>query len=389
MYEHESLGFDPHSPHLSPQHAYELYARLRSQCPVSHSSHYGGYWSVARYDDVRAVACDHETFSSTGGVYVPPVSDHRFPPIDFDPPEHTKFRRLIAPLTSLAAARRMEPYIEATAHRLIDKFINDGSAELVEDMALPLPLDVITRLYGLGPQQSEDIRGYSLEFLEHASDPKGREVIQHVCDYWTKVFQDRRRAPSDDFISELLALNAELGVSDEVLANMMFILTYAGHDSTALGLGNMLLYLAQNPDVQERLIADESLIPSAVEEILRIYAPLHWFPRVATRDVTVGGQLLRAGERVLLLFGSANRDEQAFPDADQVLIDRHPNRHLSFGTGIHICPGMPLARAEIRIAVTAVLRRMPGFRVAGPVQRTDPLEGGGRHLGVRRLPVTW
>lgn len=385
----DAVHFDPHSPDLTPEYAYELYADLRSTCPVSHGADYGGYWSLARYEDVHGAAVDHERFSSAGGVYVPAVSEHRFPPIDYDPPEHATFRKLIAPLTSASAARRMEPKIQEMVDRLVDGFIDNGRAELVEDLALPLPLQVVVGLYGLGPEHAAAIRDYSLDFLEHAAGPQAERVMARVSDYWCEIFRDRRAAPRDDFISQLVTLNAEHDVADEVLANMMFILTYAGHDSTALGLSNTLLYLAENPDVQQRLIDDESLIPSAVDEILRYEAPLHWFPRVATEDVCVAGQQIKAGERVLLLFGSANRDAEVFPDPDTVDIDRRPNRHLSFGAGIHSCPGMALAKAEMRIAVATLLRRMPGFRVDGGVERTVPLEGGGRHLGVRRLPVTW
>jgi cytochrome P450 len=214
-------------------------------------------------------------------------------------------------------------------------------------------------------------------------------VLDKVCDYWRALFAERRREPKGDFITELLQINEELQVSDDELANMMFILTYAGHDSTALGLSNTLLYLAENLDVQQRLIDDPSLVQWTVEEMLRYETPLHWFPRVVARDTELGGQCLAKGERVILLFGSANRDHEEFEDADKVVIDRRPNRHVAFGAGIHACPGSALARAEIRIAVQTLLRRMPGFRVAGPVERTEPLEGGGRHLGVRWLPVTW
>lgn len=387
--EQPELCFDPHSSDLSPERAYELYSRLRSRCPVSPGDKYGGYWTLSRYADVRAAAMDSETFSSTGGVYVPPVSDNRFPPIDYDPPEHSRFRQLIAPLTSAAAAKRMEPEIQSTVDGLIDEFIDRGEADLVTELAVPLPLSVITQLYSLDSRQADDIREYSLEFLEHASDAKGREVMDRVCAYWTKIFQDRRAEPRGDFISELLRTNEEIGADDETLANMMFILTYAGHDSTALGLGNTLLYLAEHPDVQRRLIDNPKLITTAVDEILRYETPLHWFPRQLTADTCFAGRQMKQGERVILNFASANRDSEIFDSPDEVVIDRKPNRHVAFGAGIHTCPGMVLAKSEIRTAVQALLTRIPGFRVNGHVERTDPLEGGGRHLGVRTLPVNW
>ncbi|MCW2959430.1 MAG: putative cytochrome, partial [Solirubrobacterales bacterium] len=176
--------FDPHSPDLTPEYAYDLYADLRSTCPVSHGDDYGGYWSLARYEDVHEAAVDHERFSSAGGVYVPAVSEHRFPPIDYDPPEHAVFRKLIAPLTSASAARRMEPTIQQMVDRLVDAFIDNGRAELVEDLAIPLPLEVVVGLYGLGPEHAEAIRDYSLDFLEHAAGPQAERVMARVSDYW-------------------------------------------------------------------------------------------------------------------------------------------------------------------------------------------------------------
>ncbi|GAA1084462.1 cytochrome P450 [Pseudonocardia alni] len=381
--------FDPHDPGLSPERAYATYAQLRRHCPVSHGERHGGYWSIARYADVRDAATDHMTYSSTGGVYLPPVSGSRFPPIDHDPPEHAGFRELIAPLTSGAAAKTMEPAVRAIAERLVDGFTGRGRAELAAELATPLPLEVITRLYDLGPEDTEEIRGYSEEFLTHASGSRGPEIIDRVCRYWVGLFADRRENPREDFLTGLVEANRELGATDDELANMMFILTYAGHDSTALGLGNTLLYLAEHPDVQQRLLDEPKLIPSMIDEILRHETPLHWFPRQLTADTCLHGQQMKAGERVLLLFASANRDPEVFDPADEIVIDRRPNRHLAFGAGIHTCPGMALAKLEIRTAVQVVLERIPGFRVDGDVERTDPLEGGGRHLGVRRLPVTW
>lgn len=381
--------FDPHDPGLSPERAYATYAQLRRHCPVSHGERHGGYWSISRYADVRDAATDHTTYSSTGGVYLPPVSGSRFPPIDHDPPEHAGFRELIAPLTSGAAAKTMEPAVRAIAERLVDGFAGRGRAELAAELATPLPLEVITRLYDLGPEDTEEIRGYSEEFLTHASGSRGPEIIDRVCRYWIGLFADRRENPREDFLTGLVEANRELGATDDELANMMFILTYAGHDSTALGLGNTLLYLAEHPDVQQRLLDEPKLIPSMIDEILRHETPLHWFPRQLTADTCLHGQQMKAGERVLLLFASANRDPEVFDRADEIVIDRRPNRHLAFGAGIHTCPGMALAKLEIRTAVQVVLERIPGFRVDGDVERTDPLEGGGRHLGVRRLPVTW
>lgn len=385
----KDILYDPHSRDLSPENAYNIYSNLRSECPVSRGDKYGGYWVISRYLDVKSIAMDPSTYSSTGGVYVPAVSDNRFPPIDYDPPDHEKFRQLIAPLTNASAAKAMEPVIQQNIDSLIDKFITNGSAELVSELAVPLPLEVISLLYGLDEKNAQDIREYSLEFLAHASDDQGRAVIERVAAYWVQVFAKRRANPGDDFISELLRINDEIGVDDGTLANMMFILTYAGHDSTALGLSNVLLYLAQNPEEQKRLIDDPKLIPLAIEEILRYESPLHWFPRLVTKDTEFGGRLMKAGERVILLFASANRDVEMFDHPDEVILDRSPNPHLAFGAGIHSCPGMPLARTEIRLAVSSLLKRIPGFRLDGTVVRTNPLEGGGRHLGVRQLPVTW
>jgi cytochrome P450 len=217
----------------------------------------------------------------------------------------------------------------------------------------------------------------------------GAAELQKGVDYWKVIISDRRARPQDDFVSVVLASNAERladGMSDDEMAILMWSLTYAGHDSTALTLGNALGHLAEHPEDRQVLIEDPARLPDAIEEILRFYTPLHQFRRTLTRSTEVRGVAMTEGDPVLLLYASANRDGDVFDEPDSVKLDRSPNPHMSFGGGIHGCPGRFLARTEIRLALHTLLRRYPDFTLLAPVERTG-LEGGGRHMGVRRLLV--
>jgi len=375
-----AVPFDHHDPTLDHRNVWDRYRELRERCPVARGERYGGYWVLSRYEDVKAAAQDHETFSSAAGMFLPAYSEIRIPPIEYDPPEHTWMRRLISPMTNAAVARGLEPDIQATIDALLGAIEPAEPVDLVERFALPLPLHVMTSLWGLTGEQGEDARRYSMAFLRG-----GSPELQRGVDYWLEIVAERKTDPRDDFVSRVLALN-EGRMDDETIAILMWSLTYAGHDSTALSLGNVLAHLAEHPEDRAWLLEDRSRIPAAVNELLRFYTPLHQFRRTVARPTCVRGVGMQPGDPVLLVYASANRDEAVFADAERVHLDREENPHLAFGAGIHACPGRFLALTELRLAVETLLTRFPRYRLAGPVERTG-LEGGGRHLGVRRLPV--
>lgn len=381
-----AVQFDHHDPAWTHENVWSRYAELRELCPVSRSDAHGGYWVLSKYEDVKRAAEDDATYSSAQGMFLPSYSSIRIPLIEFDPPMHTWMRRLVSPMVNAAVAKRMEPDIQACIDELLDNVADIHRVDLVEVFALRLPLHVMTMLWGLSGEQGEDARSYSMEFLEG-----GAAELQRGVEYWKVIIADRRTSPHDDFVSSVLAANdarsdADGRMADDEMAILMWSLTYAGHDSTALTLANALGHLAEHPEDLATLVADPARLPNAIEELLRFYTPLHQFRRTVTRPTELHGATLAEGDPVLLVYASANRDVAVFDEPDTVHLDRSPNPHMSFGGGIHGCPGRFLARTEIRLALQTVLERYPNFRLLEPAERTG-LEGGGRHMGVRRLLV--
>ncbi|MEV7010076.1 cytochrome P450 [Streptosporangium sp. NPDC051022] len=384
-----TLEFDPHDPSITASNLHEIYDDLRSGCPVSRGSKYGGYWLLTRYDDVRAAALDADTFSSAHGVYLPAVSEERFPLLEMDDPEHRAYRKVLASRFNNMVAKRWEPRIREIVNELVDSFVDRGEADLVADFAEPLPLTVIGEVFGLSPENRAQVRKDAFDFLACASgSPDAAEALERMLSRWERLAAERREEPADDLLTSLTQANfGEWDGSDRLIARLMFTLSFGGHDTTILVLGSMLLHLARNPEQRRQLIDDPSLIPAAVEELLRLYAPLHNFRRDATRDTTVGGREIQAGDPVLLGWGAANRDPEKFPDPAKADFTRPNARdHLTFGAGTHACIGQFIARVELVTALDVVLARLGEYELAGEPTVTG-LTGGGHHHGVEHLPV--
>ena len=381
--------FDPHDPAITADDLYQRYGRLRTACPVTHHSPHGAYWLATGYDVVRAAALDAATFSSANGVYLPAVAEHRLPMLEMDNPEHAIWRRALAPWFNGVAARRWQPRIREIVDELIDGFVTRGEADLIHDFAEPLPLTLIGEIFGLEPEQRAQVREDALKFLNNSTgDAQGRALLDTMVDRWTALVRQRRNEPADDLISAVAQADfSPFDVSDVDIAWLMFALTFGGHDSTLLALGSMLMHLVEHPEQRAGLIADPARIPAAVEELLRLHAPLHNFRRDARAATELGGQRIAAGERVLLAWGAANRDPAKFSDPDVANFDRPNMRdHLAFGVGRHGCIGQFIARTELCTAIEAVLGRLGEYQLAG-VPRRNGLTGGGHHHGVEYLPV--
>ncbi|KLL94255.1 hypothetical protein NJ76_31405 [Rhodococcus sp. IITR03] len=285
----------------------------------------------------------------------------------------------------------MEPRIRQIINDAMDTFIERGEAELIHELVEPIPLTVITEKYGLSPDQTERIRRDALEYLENTDGSESsREIVGRMISYWEDLVRERRVRPVDDLLSHIVHAKVEgFTPTDRELAWCMFGLTFGGHDSTILALGSALAHLAEHPALRDQLNANRSLLPNAVEELLRLNAPLHNFRRDVVTDTVLGGKALRAGDRVLLSWGAANRDPAEFPEPDTAVLDRRNARnHMAFGAGRHTCAGQFIARAEIRIALETVLDRIPDFEATEPPHRTG-LTGGGHHVGVEKLRVSF
>lgn len=364
-----TVAFDHHTREFAAD-PWSVYADLRASCPVSWSESYGGFWVLADYDDVRHVALDDDTFSSEQSITVPakPPTARLSIPIEMDPPRFLEYRRILNPRFSPAAIATVEPTIRALVDQLIDGFVERGSCDLVLDLTSPLPAMTTLHLLGLPVEDWEDyaVPLHDKTFMRNHT-PEQVARYEGVHERVREAIADRRRTRHDgetDLIAYLV--DQEVGgapIADDEVLDMVMLLLHGGFDTTGSAIANAMLFLDGHPEHRARLIEDPSLIPQAVEEFLRYEAPQQGLARVATRDVELGGQTVCAGERLFLLWASANRDPQAFPDPDEVVLDRFPNRHMTFGVGAHRCLGSNVARRQIQFALEALLARVPDFQV--------------------------
>jgi cytochrome P450 len=315
---------------------------------------------------------------------------HRNSLLENEPPAHTRLRRLIAGAFGRGHVQRLRPMVATLATRMVDDLAAaiaaDGSADLLEHLAQPLPVAVIAELLGVpgtdGPRMvrlsNAIVKMYEYGLPEDGRDAAERAAAEFVS-YVREVATDRAAAPGDDIISDLL--RSEL-TPDELVATAVLLLM-AGHEATVNVLGNGITALLTHRDQWKRLLATPALLDSCVEELIRFDAPLQLFERTATEDVTIAGYVVERGQKIGALLGAAARDPKVFDDPDRLDIARTPNAHLGFGLGIHYCVGAPLARVEIAAALTALTDKLPGLRLVGePPRRPEFVIRGLQELRV-------
>lgn len=382
---------------------FPVWDELRKTCPVPHTGRWGGSWMPVRYEDVSAVAHDTEHFSSREVLVTPapePPEDMEqemqlqlggevsAPPITSDPPEHAWARRLILPAFSPKAVQPYEPITRELCRSLVEKMLPEGRGDAAAGYAQQIPVRIIAKMLGIPDEMSDTFTGWVRGALElGATDPEIRQQsFLEIITYFFGLFPERRENLGDDIISELMRaeVDGEPVPDYHILGTCMLILV-AGIDTTWNSIGSALWHLASHPEDRRRLVAEPELMPTAVEELLRAYAPVT-MARVVDKEVTVNGRAMSPGERVLLSFPAANRDPEVFPDADKVLLDRAQNRHIAFGAGIHRCAGSNLARMELRVAIEEWLRAVPEFSLEDPSEVTW---AGGQVRGPRTLPVVF
>ena len=374
---------------------YPVWADLREQCPIAHTDRWGGSWLPTRYADVAAIAHDIDHFSSrdvgvltfTAEERPPPPIDIPLPPIDADPPVHTWTRRLLLPWFSHTRVDGYEQFTRDLCNRLIDEFIDNGSADAAQDYAQQIPVRVIALTLGVPSEMSDTFTGWVRDVLEFAHDEvRSAAGRVSIIEYLLGQVQERRTNPGDDLISELLHTEVDgEPVPDLQVMGIAALTLIAGVDTTWSAIGSAMLHLATNPDDAQRLIDEPDLMSTAVEELLRAYSPVT-MARITVDDIEVGGCPMKAGDKVLMNFPGANRDPEAFDRADEVVLDRTDNRHVAFGVGIHRCAGSNLARMELRVAIEEWLRRIPSFGLADDA---DVTWAGGQVRGPRTVPVTF
>lgn len=362
------------------------HARLRAQCPVAHTGRFGGFWTLTRYADVVAAARDTETFASRYKTTIPdstgPSRPPR-PPLETDPPDHREYRDLLNKYFSPQRIRSIEPAIRRIARDLLGAAVAAGRSEIVTSIAYPMPAQVLCTFLGIPTADATQIKDMANAVLTAGTEGNAvrhREANDDIYSYVEGLVHQRAGAPLDpetDVVTGLLSgtIGGRTLTSEEIVS-ILRLLLQAGHGTTTNGIGSVVTFLASHPDEQRRLRENPDLIPSAIEEILRMWSPARLLSRTATHDVELQGKTIRSGDKVALMWASANRDSEMFEDADRCIIDRRPNRHVAFGHGIHTCLGAPLARAELRIAVEELFSLTDDFVIVD-----EPRPTGWPHIG--------
>ncbi len=388
--------YNPLSARMA-QDPYPDYAKLRARSPV-HRSRLMNAWVFSRYADVDTVLRDHRRFSNDPRkrdlnrrqqATLPAPDDYTM--LFLDPPDHTRLRALVNKAFTRRAVNALEPHIRGVMRTLLDE-VDPAGFDLMEAVANPLPVIVIAEMLGVPPEDRDRFRTWSnrrARLLEPTIGPRDREIAaqagEALNEYFVPIIQARRAKPENDIVSALAQAEEEGDVlTEHEMLNMLRLLLVAGNETTTNLIGNGMLALLRNPGELERLRADPSLIPAAVEELLRYDSPVQTDFRGALEDCEVNGSPVRRGENVVLLIGSANRDPEVFEEPDRLDIGRSEGSHISFGRGLHHCIGAPLARLEGRVALEVLLERFTSMRLLAD----HPAYRGGVVLrGLESLPV--
>ena len=385
--------------HTDPQWVadpYPIWDELRRECPVAHTDRYGGAWLPVSHDGVAEVAYDTEHFTSRSVV----VSELRpgdgdlpapigvAPPITSDPPFHAMARRLLLPAFAPKPIAAYEPFTRKLCTELLDATAGKDVIDAAVEYAQDIPLRVIVRMLGF-PQEDADIfRRFIrliLEDVDASAEDRQAQINEGELDeYLHARIAEHLAEPRDDLTTFLLEaeLDGEKLHPDHVQGTMVLLMV-AGIDTTWSAIGASLWHLAQHPDDRKRLAAEPALLDTAVEEFLRAYAPVT-MARLVAKNFDFHGCPMKEGDWLLLPFPAANRDPEAFPDADRVILDRLENRHSAFGLGIHRCLGSNLARMELRVALDEWMKRYPDFELADPGAVSW---SAGQVRGPRTIPV--
>jgi cholest-4-en-3-one 26-monooxygenase len=379
---------------------HDQFDRLRREAPVywHPEADGGGFWAVTRHADVRTVSNNWETFSSELGATFIPTQDEeslaqlRLSILNMDPPRHNRARRLVSRAFTPRMISNLVEDIERRAQRVIDNVIDRGECEFVADIAAQVPLQMICEMIGLEREDWPRMFEISNDLIGSRDDPEFGHVnseeasteIFLLCD---AVAEDRRQNPRDDLMTALVEAELDGERLDNAELDLFFItLVVAGNETTRNLINHSMLALLDHPDQAQRLRDDPTLWDTAVDEMLRWGSSIHNFRRTATRDTELAGVTIKAGDKVVMYYAAANRDEAVFDDPHTFDVGRTPNDHLTFGGGgVHYCLGASLAKAEIKATMRQIVERLPNIALAGPAERlrSDFVNG------IKRMPVTW
>lgn len=386
-----SHDFDPLVPETFDS-ANAVYRDLRERCPVAHSEAWGGFWALMKHEDVAAAAADWQTFLTSKQNVVPKVAfTGRRPPLHLDPPEHTPYRRALAPLLTAGRVERLRPVAQAISRDLLARMVANGGGDVVADFSAPMPISVFAHWMNLTTQAVADLTAVGKRYniaVQSADEAATKESSLWLYDMARTLVADRRAAPlptDEDATSALLAARVDgEPLPDEMIVGTIRQVLVVGIIAPSVLIGSIAVHLGRDRALQDRLRADRGLVPPAVDEFLRLYTPYRGFARTANRDVCLRGRVIPDGEPIALVYASANRDEDVFADAETFRLDR-PNMKdsLAFGRGPHMCVGAALARLELEVALDELLSAAPGFALTGEPQPTRFPEIGALSVPIR------
>ena len=348
---------------------YPTYRLLRENAPAYYSEEHD-FWALSRFDDIWNAFTDWQTFSSANGVSLEDTA--AFSPdmiITIDPPRQTKIRGLVARALTPRRVAELEPKIRRIVTRHIDRFIDEGMADMITDLGQLLPMEVIAAFVGVPDEDQAQIQGWTEEMLHREPDSSevteaGVKAFRSLDNYFRRDLGRRRGSGGGDLVSGLLSAEVDgERLSDDEIVGFLFLLALAGGETTTKLIGNMTYNLCRHPDQKAKLLADRSLMAKAVEEALRFDTSTQQMTRTLTRDFEIHGRTMQAGKKVALIIASGNRDDREYENPDEFDITRKIPRILSFGHGPHLCVGASLARLETRVTFEELHRRLPSYEI--------------------------
>lgn len=373
-----ATDFDPLAPE-SFDSPHEDYRRLREQCPVAHSDAWGGFWMLTRHADVASVSSDFRTFVTSRQNVIPKVAfTGRRPPLHLDPPEHTAYRRVIAPLLSESRVAELEPVIRAVSRELLEAMVEAGGGDIVAQFSAPMPIAAFANWMNLEPAAVTDLtrvgRAYNLAVQSNDIDETKRSSL--ILYDMARGLVEQRHAqplpPESDVTSALLAARVDgEPLPDEMIIGTIRQILVVGIVAPSVTIGAIVAHLGRDKALQQHLRTNPDAIPHAVEEFLRLYTPYRGFARTALYDVVIRGVTVPCGDPIAVNFAAANRDPDVFDEPDSFRLGRSNIKDsVAFGRGPHACVGASLARLELRIALEELLACAPAFELTDEPRQT-------------------
>jgi cytochrome P450 len=381
----EAVSFDNTDPQVI-SHLYERIEDVQARCPVAWSESHGGFWMLTKYGDVVEASRDWETFTVTEGIMIPPTgATMPVIPAELDPPRHTKLRKLVLPNFTDKALEPWAPGIRQIVAEAFAPLLPTGRADVVQDVARPVPVLAICLILGID-RDWQLIRQLAEDFLAATGQPElAREKALALEAFLDEEIKARRGQPVKDLLGAYV--NADVDgepLPEHEILGLVQLLVVAGHETTVNGMGMVLYRLVSEPGLRDRVLADRSLVDKIIDETLRLHPPVWNLGRTVRTGTEMRGSTMCPGERVMLVYGAANRDPEKFANPDQFDVDRPGiTQHVTFGSGRHRCIGEALARLELRLTLSYVLDTIPDIELAG-----EPVFGGGTNqFGPRAMPV--